>query len=91
MAIALRKQDLVVPTDNERRAREHALSDPAQHGLIEVRRVDRSLGGWINPGAQRWGHALHKQQEGGYDQTPGIRRLQEGQRPSLPTRCRLMT
>lgn len=82
-----------MPADNERSAREHALSDATQHGLIEVRRVNRSLGGWINPppGAQRWGDTLHKQQEGGYDQTPGIRRLQEGQRPSLPTRCRLMT
>ena len=91
MTIALGQQDLVVPPDDERRAREHALSDPTEDRLIEVRRVNRSLGGWIHPGGQRWGDALHKQEEGGYDQTPGIRRLQEGQRPSLPTRCRLMT
>ena len=34
---------------------------------------------------------LREQQQEGYDQMPGILRLQEGQRPSAPIRCCLMT
>ena len=64
-----------MPADNEHRARVDALLNPTQDRAIE-----------------RGGNSTLQQRENErYDQMPGIRRLQEGQRPSDPTRCCLMT
>ena len=61
--------------DDEDRAGVDALLDPTKDGAIE----------------HRGNNTLHQRENESYDQMPGIRRLQEGQRPSAPTRCCLMT
>src|SRR5258706_7071649 len=74
VTVALREQDRVVPADDENRARVDALLNPTKDSAIE-----------------RGGNStLHQRENESYDQMPGIRRLQEGQRPSAPMRCCLM-
>ena len=66
--------------DDQRGAGVDALPDAGQDDAVE-------RGGWGRPRPR----PLRYDEKESYDQMPGIRRLQEGQRPSAPTRCCLMT
>ncbi len=64
--------------DDQRGARVDTLPDAGKDDAVE-------RGGWGPP------RPLRDDEKESYDQMPGIRRLQEGQRPSDPMRCCLMT
>jgi hypothetical protein len=86
-----------VPTDHERGSRVGAAPNPLPHQRVERGRGEATLGFRAGVGARghtprrsrrRAGRARLQQgpEEGDYDQTPGMRRPQEGQRPSAPIR-----
>src|SRR6266571_7464919 len=85
-AVALREQDRVVSPDDEHGAGIDTLVDPGRHQWVECGGIKPAR---LGPSFQSTQYRKQKQQS--YDQMPGIRRLQEGQRPSAPMRCCLMT